>query len=154
VEGVERWAVVSRGGVTVEQKTTDDLINDLRRLAVGGRVEGGCAVSGDTSVPSDVLDSLAVLVREHAPSCHMCGRALAVCRVALTHSGESWSVCDGHVASPRFECVACGCFDFDEPGGQCPLCSSTEPTVAAQVTITDLPHAAALRWARGRKVTT
>jgi hypothetical protein len=29
-----------------------------------------------------------------------------------------------------------------------------KPTVAAQVTIADLPHAAALRWARDRKVTT
>lgn len=62
--------------------------------------------------------------------------------------------CDECSAAPTLHCGACGCLDHAAPGGQCPLCSSTEPTVAAQVTIADLPHAAALRWARDRKVTT
>lgn len=111
-------------------------------------------MSGDTPVPNDVLDSLAVLTWEHAPGCEICEERPATRGVARVRTEEWWEMCDDCADELMFECPACGCLDHAAPGGKCPLCSSTEPTVAAQVTITDLPHAAALRWARDRKVTT
>lgn len=103
-------------------------------------------MSGAVSVPTYVLDGLVALVREHAPSCDACENRRATVRVEHEDSLSWWSACDECSAAPTLHCGACGCLDHAAPGGQCPLCSSTEPTVAAQ--------AAALRWARDRKVTT